>query len=64
MACFKAHRYRWGNQPSSDLLTSSDKIAASDATHQCSDAEGKVRERGYGEEKQQVGTRPVDKRGL
>lgn len=48
----------------SDLLNSSDKIDASDANHQCADVEGKEREKEYGEQKQQVGTRPVDKRRL
>lgn len=46
----------------SDLLTYSDKITPSDANHQCIDI--KKRERGYGEQKQQVGTRPLDKRKL
>ncbi len=50
------------DQQYSDLLTSSDKIAPSDASHQCIDI--KERERGYGEQKQQVGTRPLDKRRL
>jgi len=45
-------------------LTPSDKIATRDASHQCIHVEGKERERGYGEQKQQVGTRPVDKKRL